>query len=230
MQKKYTQENTEEVPELYDEEEMNRLEAFIEEHFGDYKQVFHEIVSPDIHVDIAIIEPNEKRNYYTLVTMGMGAHRMNVPKELADKKLERAELVVCLPPDWKLPTAENPCDAEEWYWPLRWLKILARLPGEENTWLGWGHTVPNGGPFAENTALCGVLLASPTLFSAANEIPVCVLPGEDEVNFYQMIPLYEEELAYKRANRGATALLERLGDMAMIVDICRPNVCAEEKL
>ena len=35
--------------------------------------------SPDIHVDIYIIEPTRKRNYYTLITSGMGAHRMNVP-------------------------------------------------------------------------------------------------------------------------------------------------------
>ena len=34
--------------------------------------------------------------YYTLVTMGMGAHRMNVPKELAEYKLERAELALSL--------------------------------------------------------------------------------------------------------------------------------------
>ena len=32
-------------------------------------------------------------------TMGMGAHRMNVPKELAEYKLERAELAIALPPD-----------------------------------------------------------------------------------------------------------------------------------
>ena len=38
----------------------------------------------------------------TLVTMGMGAHRMNVPEELAEYKLERAELAIALPPDWKL--------------------------------------------------------------------------------------------------------------------------------
>ena len=32
----------------------------------------------------------------------MGAHRMHVPEELAEYKLERAELVIALPPDWKL--------------------------------------------------------------------------------------------------------------------------------
>lgn len=56
--------------------------------------VFHELVSPDIHVDICVITPSEERDYYSLVTMGMGAHRMNVPEELAEYRLERAELAI----------------------------------------------------------------------------------------------------------------------------------------
>ena len=37
-----------------------------------------------------IMKPTPERNYYVLSTFGMGAHRMNVPEELADQKLERA--------------------------------------------------------------------------------------------------------------------------------------------
>lgn len=84
---------------------------------GHSDHVFHEIASPDIHVDIFIVEPTAERNYYTLVTSGMGAHRMNVPKELAEYKLERAEIVVYLPADWNISDHE-----EKNYWPLRWLK------------------------------------------------------------------------------------------------------------
>ena len=58
---------------------------------------------------------SEERDYYTLVTMGMGAHRMNVPEELAEYKLERAELAIALPPDWKLD--EESLKDERWYWP-----------------------------------------------------------------------------------------------------------------
>lgn len=79
---------------------MDALEAHIDKYFGKSKNVFHEIASPDIHVDIYIIEPTRKRNYYTLITGGMGAHQMNVPQELAEYKLERAELVIYLPADW----------------------------------------------------------------------------------------------------------------------------------
>lgn len=210
------------LPKVYGEAELNALEQFIEARFGAFPNVFHEIVSPDIHVDIAIVEPTNERNYYTLITMGMGARRMRVPKALPRRDLARAELVVCLPPDWKI---NDPSEA--WYWPLQWLKILARLPAAENTWLGGGHTIANGGPFAGNTALCGVLLANPALFFPAGEASACALPNGEKVNFYQMIPLYEEEMDFARANCAAS-LMERLGEAAMIVDVRRPNVCASE--
>ena len=100
--------------------------------------MFHEIASPDIHVDICIVPPTEERDYYTLVTMGMGAHRMNVPEELAEYKLERAELAIALPADWKLD--QESMKDEKWYWPIRLLKSLARLPIGSDTWLGCERT------------------------------------------------------------------------------------------
>ena len=78
--------------------------------------------------------PSEERDYYTLVTMGMGAHRMNVPEELAEYKLERAELAIALPADWKLD--QESMKDEKWYWPIRLLKSLARLPINCDSWLG----------------------------------------------------------------------------------------------
>lgn len=212
--------NTEETnhpPKLYEEEELDALEEHIDTYFGESDNVFHEIASPDIHVDIFIIEPTQERNYYTLATMGMGAHRMNVPDELKEYKLERAEIVLYLPADWNVNGSE-----EKDYWPFRWLKILARLPIETNTWLGWGHTVPNIEPFANNTQLSGVMLINPEVeYEGAS---VCQLPNGDEVNFYQMIPLYEEEMIFKIEN-DAEALLERMDDVSAVIDIHRKNVC-----
>jgi hypothetical protein len=192
------------TPVLYSENEMNILEKHIEKHFGPYRNVFHEIASPDIHVDIAVIEPTHERNYYVLVTMGMGARKMDVPAELEGLKLERAEILVCLPPDWNLDDLED----EKWYWPLRWLKILARLPGDKSTWLGWGHTIPKGSPFAGNTRLSAVMLIYPGAFGKKSF--TCKLPNGDEINFYQMLPLYSEEIEYK-LDHDAEALLELMG-------------------
>ena len=178
------------VPEVYTEEEMEAVEAHIQQYFGKFENVFHELSSPDIHVDICVVPPSQERDYYTLVTMGMGAHRMNVPEELAEYKLERAELAIALPADWKLD--QESMKDEKWYWPIRLLKSLARLPIASDTWLGFGHTMDNKENFAENTKLCAAILTGPQSTEEGGE--VCTLPGGEEVNFYQVIPLYEDEL------------------------------------
>lgn len=206
-------------PELYTEEEWNAVEAHIHTYYGKVENVFHEIVSPDIHVDIYIVPPGDRWGYYRLVTLGMGAHRMAVPADLKEHKLERAELTIALGADWKIND-----DDEKWYWPIRLLKVLARLPMESDTWLGWGHSIENGGPFADNTALCASLLVTP--FGVEEEGFVCPLPNSDEVNFYQVIPLYQNELEYKQAH-GTDALLLRLLSAGFVVRPDRPNALTD---
>ena len=205
-------------PEVYTEEEMEAVEGHIQQYFGKFENVFHELVSPDIHVDICMVPPTEERDYYTLVTMGMGAHRMNVPKELAEYKLERAELAIALPADWKLD--QESMKDEKWYWPIRLLKSLARLPIASDTWLGFGHTMDNQEDFAENTKLCAAILTGPQGTQDGSE--VCPLPGGEEVNFYQVIPLYADELDYKLAH-DADALLNKMRGISFVVNPTRQN-------
>ena len=199
-------------PEVYTEEEMTAVEQHIQQYFGKFDNVFHELVSPDIHVDICVVPPTEERDYYTLITMGMGAHQMNVPNELAEYKLERAELAIAVPEDWKLDN-ESMQD-ERWYWPIRLLKSLARLPIDCDSWLGNGHTVENREPFADNTKLCTAILISPQGTEEGSEI--CTLPSGEEVNFYQIIPLYSDELDYK-LKHDADALLEKMVGISFVV-------------
>ena len=205
-------------PEVYTEEEMEAVEEHIEQYFGKFENVFHELVSPDIHVDICVVPPSEERDYYTLVTMGMGAHRMNVPEELAEYKLERAELAIALPADWKL--VQESMQDERWYWPIRLLKVLARLPIASDTWLGFGHTMDNKENFAENTKLCAAILTGPQSTEEGGE--VCTLPGGEEVNFYQVIPLYEDELDYK-LEHDADALLDKMAGISFVVNPTRQD-------
>lgn len=107
------------MTELYTHDEMTCVMSHIEKSFGSVTNILHEIVSPDIHVDICVIPPHDESAYYTLVTMGMGAHHMNVPDELKEKLLERAELVIALPKDWDIQSKDR-----QWYWPIRLLKDL----------------------------------------------------------------------------------------------------------
>ena len=212
-------------PEVYSEDEMSAIEQHIQSTFGAFDQVLHELDSPDIHVDICVVPPSERRNYYTLVTMGMGAHRMNVPKELAEYKLERAELAIALPPDWKLD--KDSMQEQRWYWPVGLLKVLARLPISNDTWLGFGHTMDKQSPFAEDTELCAAILTGPQDMDLDTCGEVCILPGGEEVNFYQVLPLYREEMEYK-LEHDADALLERLAAVSFVVCPDRPS-CLEEE-
>ena len=206
------------VPEVYTEEEMSAVEQHIKNTFGEFENVFHELVSPDIHVDICVVPPSKERDYYTLVTMGMGAHRMNVPEELAEYKLERAELAIALPPDWKLD--EKSLKDERWYWPIGLLKVLARLPISNDTWLGFGHTMDKQSPFAEDTKLCAAILTGPQGVEEGGE--VYTLPSGEEVNFYQVIPLYHNEMEYKMEH-DADALLEKMAGISFVVNPTRQN-------
>ncbi len=212
--------NEEFVLEMYEEDEMDVVESYIKEEFGDFDNVFHEIVSPDIHVDICVIKPTEERNFYTLVTMGMGAHKMNTPKELENR--DRAELCIYLPADWEINE-----EAEEWYWPMRWLKIMARLPINHDTWLGHLHSVPTGEALADNTELNGFILDAPDTISDGENI--CTLPNGEIVNFYAMVPLYETEMSFKVDNGGEETLerLEEICDDYLIVDVER-ECCVDE--
>ena len=205
-------------PEVYSEDEMSAIEQHIKNTFGEFENVFHELVSPDIHVDICVVPPSDERDYYTLVTMGMGAHRMNVPEELAEYKLERAELAIALPPDWKLD--EESLKDERWYWPIGLLKVLARLPISNDTWLGFGHTMDKQSPFAEDTKLSAAILTGPQGVEEGGE--VCTLPSGEEVNFYQVIPLYQNEMEYKMEH-DADALLEKMAGISFVVNPTRQN-------
>ena len=207
------------APEMYSEDEIDIIEKHIEHYYGNFEFVFHEKVSPDIHVDICLIPPSEECNWYTLVTMGMGAHLMNVPNQLKEEQLERAELVICLPEYWKLD--KEHLKDEKWYWPIRLLKELARFPGENNTWLGWGHTVSYDGPLSYTTELCASILINPPCGNIGGN--TCTLPDGEEVNFYQVIPLYRDELEYKLKN-GTQKLLDKMNDNILLVNPHRLNV------
>jgi hypothetical protein len=67
---------------------------------------------------------------------------MNTPDGIKDHQY--AELMVCLPPS--LPISDEAFKDANHYWPIRWMKMLARFPNDYNTWLGMGHTLPSGDP------------------------------------------------------------------------------------
>lgn len=222
LQNRYGTPGEQTAPETYNDEEWDMISDFIEENFGMFDQVFHEIASPDVQIDICIIPPNEDRDFYTLATIGMGAHEMKVPEELKEYHLEKAELMICLPKDWKIHSEED-----KWSWPIRLLKDLAHLSAEEDTWIGWGHTIDNGEAFDESTEQSASMLIYPASFGTCDTS--CILSDGSEINFYQIIPLYREEMEFKVEN-SVEELLKHLDDKVLIVDPKRRKFCIEAML
>lgn len=219
--KKLTMYGTEDMF-LYTEKEIDEYECYIQENFGEYKEVLHEIISPDIHLDIIVVPPTDEDPYYKLITMGVGAYAMNIPENLRGEELEHMELVLYLPKTWDIKSSD-----EKDYWPIRYLKILGRLPINMDTWLGFGHTIHGNEdmtPFAENTELNSfVLLTACNLMYERLDLR---LSSGKKINFYQMFPLYQEELDYKLEN-GLDALLDLFDDedILPVLNIKRHNYC-----
>jgi len=209
-----------------DSENIERISAHIEEHCGKIDGVMHELVSDLVHIDIHSVKPTSERPYHTLVTSGMSDRPMSAPEAAAQCQL--AELMLCLPPDW--PLDEKSWEQPRYYWPIYLLKMLARFPHEYQTWLWWGHTLPNGDPaepYAETTQLSCALLLSPTLFDQSfSQLDL----GEGKtIHFFSIVPLFAEETAFK-LNKGAEALCERFDkhNVSELLDPQRVNVCKKK--
>ena len=89
---------------LYSEKDEDEVVECIKEDYGDFQDVLHEVVSTDIHLDVALIPPQEDRDYHTLCTIGAGAYRMEIERDIrTDYHLsEHSEYILYLPSDWKL--------------------------------------------------------------------------------------------------------------------------------
>jgi hypothetical protein len=210
-----------------DREAIEMIGEHVARHVGRPESVFHELVSDLVHLDVHLVEPTPERNYYTLVTSGMSDRPMAAPEPY--RELNYAELLICLPPTWQLN--QEAFKDESNYWPIRWLKMLARLPHEYDTWLFEAHTVPNGDParpFAANTELCCALLRRPVLFGT--DFQTLRVSDEKAIHFLALVPLYREEMEFKLAE-GYDSLLELLepAGVTELLDVRRANVCKKGK-
>ena len=206
---------------LYDEKDLNEVDEYISKAFGNFENVFHEIISPDIHLDVCFIPPTNEEPFFKLVTMGAGAYEMDIPDKWKEYRLERAEYVIYVPKEWNLNSPEI---AD--YWPIKVLKDVARLPILCDTWLSFGHTTQDdeeGSPYAPNTKFNSVVLDF--CENHQGEVRLETSSGKT-INFYQIIPLYPEELEFKMNNDAETLidLFDKKNIEYRIVDINRRSV------
>lgn len=200
----------------------------IDEHLNEFFEedadivVFDEKESEIIHRDIYFIKASEDLPYHILLSCGMSALPMKVPKGI--KSLELAEVMILLPKEWNLDYESF--NDEHNYWPIRIMKELMMLPHANKTWLGFGHTYSHegGNEFAEGIGFNSVMLAHSMELSS--DFTHIELENGKVVTIYTLIPLYREELEFKEQN-GASALLKKFSKFGIgeVVQVGRKNVC-----
>lgn len=209
---------------MYSEEEAACTDHHMERYFGSADFVHREPAGPWGQVDVNLIPPSDEHPWFTLVTQGMGARAFRDE----EGEEQRCELLMTLPPDWADST-------EDWqrpdrFWPLHLLRLLARFPFATGEPIDWGHSFDLREELDEEsgTDFCAAMLLSPGLFE--EEAAACTLPDGARVSYWQVIPLYREEIQYKRAH-GTEELLELFtDDMLSTADPRRLNAVADHAL
>ncbi len=204
------------------EECIEQISDHIELYIGKVETVFHEIISDTVHIDIHHVLPTNEKPFHTLITSGMSDLSMAVPEETDAPKY--IELMATLPEDWHVD--DESFKDENWYWPVRQLKFLARFPHKFDTWLGFGHTMPNGDPaepFCDNTKLNGVIVL-PSV-TVPDEFHNLYIDNEKTIEFFSIVPLYKEEMNFK-LSKGSDALLDKFDkhELTDIIEINRKNL------
>lgn len=170
-------------------------ESVYQKRFGEILSVSHEVFPLVPHIDVYTFRRTiGGRQCHQLVTGGMSDLPMALPPA-ASELPKRVELIFyCSQP------------LEQYIATLRW---LAHFPHTYKTWVGCGHTIPNGNPpapFWGSTSLDTVLLIPPIIIRDQAIADDLQLAG-DPVSFLWTVPLTTAECNLK-LQKGLDALLD----------------------
>ena len=177
-------------------EEIDRRTLVYRRLFGGCENVSHETQPEFPHIDVCQFKGD--RAFHTLVTSGMSDLPMHLEPTARGKASPRVELIFY---------THDP--RPEYMDALRW---LAHFPHAYQTWVGHGHTIPNGNPPALmwNSKVLDSVLLMPTIVTCDQtlnqELTIC----GDAVEFLWVVPLSRAECQLKLAH-GFEAVLELFG-------------------
>jgi hypothetical protein len=151
------------------------------------------------HIDVYVYRPGfGRRDFYTVVTGGMSDLRMKLPEDAPADMPARVEMVFYLPGD-REPKEEY----------IAFMHKMGRFCFDYNTWLGWGHTIPNGNPpqpIFVGTKFDSLLVIGPPM-SPDNELGKGLFLEGDAVHLLWVVPVTTAEREFK-LEHGTQALLE----------------------
>ncbi len=170
-------------------------EAAYERLFGKALSVSHELRPQIPHIDVYTFQRSlGDQIVCSLVTGGMGDLEMTMPRGAKDVP-RRVELIFyCVEP------------RDEYIETLRW---VAHFPHDSKSWLGHGHTMPNGNPpapFWGSTEL-DTLLFMPPIVTKDQTLPEELQLGGEPVHFLWVVPLTTAECNLK-LEKGFDAILD----------------------
>jgi Suppressor of fused protein (SUFU) len=163
--------------------------------FGEVRGVSEETrpLIPRVDVHMYARSGPEGRLVSTLVTSGMSDLEMNVPADANAPR--RVELIFY-------------CHEarQEYIETLRW---LAHFPHDQRTWIGVGHTTPNGDPPAPfwGSSILDTVLFLPPIVKRDTALPEELQLDGEPVHFLWVVPLTTAECNLK-LDRGVNALLD----------------------
>jgi hypothetical protein len=170
-------------------------EAAYETLFGKALSVSHELLPLIPHIDVYTFRRSRGDQFeYSLVTGGMSDLEMTLPRR-AKEVPRRAELIFyCAEP------------REEYMATLRW---VAHFPHTRKSWLGHGHTMPNGNPpepFWGSDKL-DTLFFLPPIVTKDQTLPEKLQLGGEPVYFLWVVPLTTAECNLK-LEKGFEAIMD----------------------
>ena len=169
-------------------------ERVYEEMFGTIDEVNHEVIPFVPHIDLYRFAPTEKRPFFTFITGGMSDVAMNAPAELGPA-FRRVELVFYASED-----------KPEY---LNLLRDLAHFPHDNQTWLHWGHTMPNGMPPAPllGTSHLDCMLFMESILTPDSTLGERLAWRDEPVNLIWVMPITMAECDFK-LERGSDELYD----------------------
>ena len=171
-------------------------------------------------LEIISIEPTEDQSWRTLVTYGVSKKAMNTN----DEDLKYCEIAIQLPSDW--PLDKTSLKKPEYSWPVEWLKDMSVYPFQNDVLIKDQDTLAgDGSAFAPNTKLNSFFIMQDPEFHGL------MLSNRKFINFYTLIPLYQEECDAIR-NNGVVPVITKFEEnlIGQTVEIDRPNVITNEGL
>lgn len=196
----------------YTENERIEIIKFIEKNFGKVEEVY-EIGYDNYYLDVAQINPTKEKPYYTIITLGMGEYKMY--NQNNENFSSFAELMISLPPDWNF-------DDKNYTWAIDELIQLTYIPFTYFFAYEWGHLENNFEPFSSNTKLSAVTLLYPEM---KKENSGLLKLENRNLQFYQIVPLYDEEYTFALKNGMKNLLLldveKKIG---FVIDMNREKV------